>query len=168
MLVKGATGLFVIPYLIDVNQCLQLHVSVLDSGSPQWCCPKPWCLTAPSHHLNVDLSSVRSSAIQPGAISQEIPQPSITKFCLKIKFSSPRGQWVSDSILTTLVMLPTLATVSGPFRFRKGHWFGWGGPVRCEMEMEFACSLRSCQGHLPLWPQGHPIDACKGQNLSIL
>ena len=47
------------------------------------------CLTAPSHCLNQ--SSVKSSDIHIRAISQEMPQPSITKIYLKItclKFNS--------------------------------------------------------------------------------
>ena len=35
---------------------------------------------------NVDWSSVKSSDIHIRAISQEMPQPSITKICLKIAF----------------------------------------------------------------------------------
>ena len=43
------------------------------------------CLTAPCHYLNnVDWSSVKSSDIRIRAISQQMPQPSITKICLKI------------------------------------------------------------------------------------
>ena len=48
--------------------------------------------------------SVRSSDIHLRAISEEIPQPSITEFSLKIKnylseisFKSPRWQWVNSS-----------------------------------------------------------------------
>ena len=45
------------------------------------------CLTAPNHYLtNVDLSSVRLSDIHLRAISQEIPQPSITEIICKIKY----------------------------------------------------------------------------------
>ena len=60
------------------------------------------CLTAPSHYLNqwVTSSSVKSSDIHNRSISQEMPQPSITKICLKItclKFALkfPRVQWVN-------------------------------------------------------------------------
>ena len=45
------------------------------------------CLKAPSHYrtwTNVDWSSVKSSDINCLAISQEMPQPSVNKICLKI------------------------------------------------------------------------------------
>ena len=42
------------------------------------------CLTAPSHYLNRCWQSMKSSDINSGAISQEMPQPSITKINLKI------------------------------------------------------------------------------------
>ena len=47
----------------------------------------------------VDWSSVKSSDIHIRAISQEMPQPSVTKICLKITFlkfhsNFPGGQWV--------------------------------------------------------------------------
>ena len=45
------------------------------------------CLTAPSHYLiSVDWSSVKPSDIHIKAISQEMPQPSIIKICLKITY----------------------------------------------------------------------------------
>ena len=45
------------------------------------------CQMAPSHYLNnVDLSSVRSSGIRLRAILQEISQPSVTEFSLKITY----------------------------------------------------------------------------------
>ena len=45
------------------------------------------CLTAPIHYLNHgDWSSVKSSGISIRAISLEMPQPSITKICLKITY----------------------------------------------------------------------------------
>ena len=46
----------------------------------------PFCLIAPRHHLNVDLSSVRSSGIHLSAILQEMPQPSATEVSLKITY----------------------------------------------------------------------------------
>ena len=60
-----------------------------------------WCLTAPSHFLNQCwlIISVKSSDIHIRAISQEKPQPSITRIHLKIaskiSFKFPRGQWVN-------------------------------------------------------------------------
>ena len=48
----------------------------------------PRCLTAPSHYLNqcwLVISEVQLD-IHIGAISQEMPQPSITKICLKITY----------------------------------------------------------------------------------
>ena len=61
-----------------------------------------WC-RAVSHQAwtNVDLSSARSSDNRLGAISQKIPQPSVTKIglkipSLKISFKSPRDQWAKQ------------------------------------------------------------------------
>ena len=60
-----------------------------------------WCLTAPSHNwTNVDWPSVKSKDIHIRAISQEMPQTSITKIqfenCIsKISLKFPRGQWVN-------------------------------------------------------------------------
>ena len=60
------------------------------------------CLTAPSHYLNqcwLIISEIQwHSWLR--TISQEIPQPSITRIILKIiylkiSFKSPRGQWVN-------------------------------------------------------------------------
>ena len=52
---------------------------------------------------NVDWSSMKSIDIHNRAISQEMPQPSITKICLnymsKISFKFPRGQWVNIIVL---------------------------------------------------------------------
>ena len=64
------------------------------------------CLTEPSHYLKpcwvfVDWSSVKSTDIHIRAISQEMPQPSITKipwenyYISKNSFKFPRGQWVN-------------------------------------------------------------------------
>ena len=64
-----------------------------------------WCLTAPSHYLaNGDLSSARSSDIHLRTILLETPQPSNTKFRLKITYPNIHsnlpggrggGQWKS-------------------------------------------------------------------------
>ena len=40
---------------------------------------------------NIDWSSMKSSDIHIGAISQQMPQSSITKICLKITFEFPRA-----------------------------------------------------------------------------
>ena len=62
------------------------------------------CLTAPSHYLNCDCSSVKSSDIHIMAISQEMPHSLITKIYLKItskiSFKFPRGQWVNPLVNT--------------------------------------------------------------------
>ena len=61
------------------------------------------CLKAPSHSwTNVDWSSVKSNDIHIRAVSQEMPQLSITKICLKItclKFHSnfPRANALNQS-----------------------------------------------------------------------
>ena len=52
---------------------------------------------------NVEWSPVKSSDVHIRAISQEMPQPSITKICLKItskiSFKFPRDQWVNVILL---------------------------------------------------------------------
>ena len=60
-----------------------------------------YCLTAPSHYLNVELSPVKSSGIYLRAISQKMSQPPITEisfknYLSKISLKSPRGQWVKE------------------------------------------------------------------------
>ena len=70
------------------------------------------CLTAPIHYLN-QCSSMIISEFQWHwylAISQEMPQPSITKICLKIthlKLHSnfPRAQWVKVIICKIVAIL---------------------------------------------------------------
>ena len=69
------------------------------------------CLMAPSHYLNnANLPSIRSFENQLRAISNEIPQPLITKITLnityeyKISFKSPRGKWVNISLMIKMVM----------------------------------------------------------------
>ena len=64
-----------------------------------------WVYTGSGHGLvlwtNVDCSSVKSSDIHIRTISQEMPQPSITKICLKIKYlkfhsNSPGANELND------------------------------------------------------------------------
>ena len=91
------------------------------------------CLMTPSHYHTwtyVDLSSLSSSAIHLSAISQSIPQPSITKISLTItilKFHSPWGKWFNlhftiHMLLWAYTFSPTLSTEMNQSMMASNHY----------------------------------------------
>ena len=102
------------------------------------------CLMAPSHYLTQCWLIInKSSDHQLKAISQEIPQPSITKVSLKITYITihanlpganelnhvskrgPRSEWISGFIHTTQVKYPADNTLSPQLwtgLFIQHHW----------------------------------------------
>ena len=69
------------------------------------------CLTAASHTwTNVDWSSVKSSVIHIRAISQEMPQPLITKICLEITYLKFHSIFPGATGANELMLLPVLSS----------------------------------------------------------
>ena len=82
------------------------------------------CLTAPSRHLNQCWQIIsESSDIHIRALSQEKPQPSITKICLKITYLKFHSSFpVANELSYTWA-----ESAFGKGRHWLRWWFGWSG-----------------------------------------
>ena len=86
------------------------------------------CLMAPSHiWTNVDWSSTKSNDIHIRAISQEKPQPSITKICLKIICLKFHSNFPGVNELTRLHRLPChwISNVAWGALDSMASWHAW-------------------------------------------
>ena len=110
---------------------------------------------------NVDWSPVKSSDIDIRAISQEVPQPSITKIRLKLAYLKLHSNFPGVNELMYPSLLLSIQAPSSSPRSLQYRCFSWGNPRTLPDDTHETCSWEQTTPSSPtrepyLWKGFHP------------